>query len=140
MKNKIVKFSKNNTTTIVIIMLLLLSLVAELTILPSANALSPNSPLVSTYFEYSYVSVGSSVVGKGQQILLVLWTADIPPDVGETDGLISPPCNRASWTGQHHSTLQTLMESQQTFRSDQATQWVADMQHIHLLKLAHTRL
>ncbi len=119
MLNKTVKFLKNNTTAIAIIMLLLLSSTAELTSLPSTRALASNSPLVSTFFEYSYVSVGSNVVGKGQPILLVLWTADIPPDIGETDGLIAAPLHRAAWTGQQfnvtdpdgNSTIITLGES-----------------------------
>ncbi len=42
LKNKIVKFSKNNTKTTAIIMMLLLSLAAELAILPSSNALAPD--------------------------------------------------------------------------------------------------
>ena len=39
------------------------------------------------------------VVGVGQSILLVAWTADIPPDIGETAGTVPSPNGRAGWNG-----------------------------------------
>ena len=98
--NKISKSARNKITATTITMLLMLSMAGALAFIPPTSALAPNSPNISRYFEYSYCSVGSNVVGVGQQILLVLWTADIPPDVGEIDGLIQTPEHRDSWYGQ----------------------------------------
>ena len=36
-------------------------------------------------------------VGVGQSVIVVTWTADMPPDVGETAGTISSPNGRAAW-------------------------------------------
>ncbi len=91
------KFAKNKTTATAITILLLVSMASALAFAPSANALGPT--VVNTYMSYMYCSVGSSVVGVGQQIILVYWTADIPPDIGETDGIIQSYLNRASWSG-----------------------------------------
>ncbi len=94
------KFSRNKITATAIALLLMLSMITAIGLLSPASALNPTTPiLVTEHFSFVYCSVGSNVVGKGQQILLVTWTADIPPDVGETDGLITAPLNRAYWAG-----------------------------------------
>jgi hypothetical protein len=92
-------FFSNKITATAIALLLLLSMITAIGLLSPASALAPNSPVVTQWHSFVYCSVGSNVVGKGQQILLVTWTADIPPDVGETDGLIPSVFNRASWSG-----------------------------------------
>jgi hypothetical protein len=82
------KLAKNKATATVIALFLVLSIAATLmTVLPAAYA------AVNYYTEYVYVSVGNSVIGVGQPNLLVMWTADIPPDVGETAA-----GGRASWS------------------------------------------
>ena len=78
------KFSRDKIMAISIMAILLLAMAGALAFTPSAKALG--APVVTTHYSFTYVSVGGSVVGQGQQILLVLWTADIPPDIGETDG------------------------------------------------------
>jgi hypothetical protein len=80
-----------------ITIILLLSMAGALAFAP-ANALNPT--VVTTHYSFTYVSVGSNVVGVGQSILLVLWTADMPPDIGETNAIIASSENRAAWTGQ----------------------------------------
>ena len=97
MVNKASKFSRNKIMATSIAILLLLSMAGALAFAPT-SALNP--PVVTTHYSFTYVSVGGNVVGVGQQILLVLWTADIPPDIGETDGILQTPEHRASWTGQ----------------------------------------
>ncbi len=92
------KFSHDKIMAISIMAILLLAMAGALAFTPSAKALG--APVVTTHYSFTYVSVGGSVVGQGQQILLVLWTADIPPDIGETDAIIASSENRAAWTGQ----------------------------------------
>ncbi len=92
------KFSRDKIMAISIMAILLLSLAGALAFTPSANALNPT--VVTTHYSFTYVSVGGNVVGVGQQILLVLWTADMPPDVGETNALFASSEGRAAWTGQ----------------------------------------
>jgi outer membrane protein assembly factor BamB len=100
MMNNASKFSRNKITATAIALLLILSMITAIGLLSPTAALAPTSPVVNTYYENSYCSVGSNVVGVGQQILLVLWTADIPPDIGETDGLVQTPEHRDAWYGQ----------------------------------------
>src|SRR5665647_975224 len=94
-ENKFSKSAKNKITATAITLLLTLSIAAAF--VPSANALYPT--LVTNHFSYIYCSVGGDVVGTGQQLLLVYWTADIPPDVGEIDGLVPSPEHRDSFSG-----------------------------------------
>ena len=95
-ENKFSKSVRNKTTTALIALLLILSIAAAF--VPSANALYPT--LVTNHFSYVYCSVSGNVIGIGQQILLVQWTADLPPDIGETDGVVPSPEHRATWSGQ----------------------------------------
>ena len=88
---KTAKFSRNKITAIAL--LLMLSMTASLVVLPPADA------AVNYYHSYMYVSTGSNVVGVGQQILLVYWTADLPPDIGEIKGTVEGYLGRASWSG-----------------------------------------
>jgi uncharacterized membrane protein YkgB len=96
-KSKTAKFSRNKITATAIAMLLMLFMASALAFTPSADALL--APVVTEHTSFMYCSVGSNLVGVGQQIILVYWTADIPPDIGETDGIVSSYLNRASWSG-----------------------------------------
>jgi hypothetical protein len=43
--------------------------------------------------------VASNVIGIGQDQIFAYWTADMPPDTGETEALIPGAFGRAVWTG-----------------------------------------
>ncbi len=76
-----------------IAMLLILTITATILTFPTAIATVVNH----TSFIYAFVS--PSAIGVGQQILLVCWTADLPPDIGETAGLVQSSTSRAAWYG-----------------------------------------
>jgi hypothetical protein len=61
----------------------MIALFLSLTIALSSVALFPTANAVNTYASAVYVSVSPDVIGVNQQVLLVMWTADIPPDIGE---------------------------------------------------------
>jgi len=63
-----------------------------------ASSTSVNAA-VSYYNSYIYVAASPKTVGIGQDMLLVAWTADLPPDIGETAGTVASPSGRAGWTG-----------------------------------------
>ena len=79
----------------------LLTLIMLLTITAPLVALSPVDAAVTTYNSYIFGSASPKLVGIGQSILLVGWTADLPPDIGETAGTVSSPNGRAGWNGMH---------------------------------------
>ena len=83
------KFSTNKTKATAISFVLVLTIAISLTFLPTVNA------EVRNYTSYVYCSVGNRVIGVNQQVLLVMWTADIPPDIGEIAGTV--PGGRAAW-------------------------------------------
>ena len=84
------KNQKNKTKISVFAFTLILTIAATLIIgLPFVNA------AVTNYNTYVYCSVGNSVIGVNQQVLLILWTADMPPDIGEIAGTASG--GRAAW-------------------------------------------
>ena len=60
-----------------------IALFLVLTIAVSSIALFPTASALDTYSSAVYVSVSPDLIGVNQQVLLVMWTADIPPDVGE---------------------------------------------------------
>jgi hypothetical protein len=81
---------KTKTSLIAIIMLLSIAMIFTSSTVNAA---------VNTYNSYIYVSASPKVIGVGQSILLVAWTADIPPDIGETAGTVPSPNGRAGWNG-----------------------------------------
>jgi hypothetical protein len=85
------KFAKDKTTATLIALFLMLTIAVTLVALPTVNA--------AVTYTYSLVYVGASplVVGVGQDVLLVTWTAAIPPDIGEQTGLV--PGGRQAWYG-----------------------------------------
>jgi hypothetical protein len=83
------KIAKNKATATLIALFLVLSIVATLmTVLPTAYA------AVNYYNSYVYVAA-TPTVGVNQQVLLVMWTADMPPDIGEIAAGVSGL--RAAW-------------------------------------------
>jgi hypothetical protein len=84
------KIARNKTTATAIALFLMLTIAGTLiAVLPTANA------AVTNYNTYVYVGASPNPVGVNQQVLLVMWTAQIPPDIGEQTGLI--PGGRAAW-------------------------------------------
>jgi hypothetical protein len=51
------------------------------------------------YTSYVYVATGTGnrPTTLGDSVLLVAWTADMPPDIGELSGVVSSPSGRAGW-------------------------------------------
>jgi hypothetical protein len=87
------KIAKNKTIATAIALILMLSMIGSLVSLPQVNA------AVTTYNSYVYVSAAPKVVGVDQSVLIVAWTADLPPDIGETAGTVASPSGRAGWYG-----------------------------------------
>jgi len=50
-----------------------------------------------TSYVYVATGVGSRPIGLGDDILLVAWTADMPPNIGEIQGVVQSPSGRAGW-------------------------------------------
>ncbi|MCW4030704.1 MAG: PQQ-like beta-propeller repeat protein [Candidatus Bathyarchaeota archaeon] len=91
------KILSKNQTFAALTLLLLLSASAVMAFSPLVTgAISTNTVSHTTYL---FCSVSSSLIGVGQDQLLVYWTADMPPDTGETEGVISGAFNRATWSG-----------------------------------------
>src|SRR5665647_682843 len=84
----------NKPSTISIALILMISMFASLVVLPTINAQT-----INTYTTYLYVGTNAKLVGLGQNVLLVYWTKDIPPDIGETAGTVPSPTTRAGWDG-----------------------------------------
>ncbi|MDR0493232.1 MAG: hypothetical protein LBH74_06320, partial [Nitrososphaerota archaeon] len=42
---------------------------------------------------------GSRPIQIGQDVLIVAWTKDVVPDIGETSGAVSSPTGRSGWDG-----------------------------------------
>jgi hypothetical protein len=82
--------AKNKKTVSVIALFLVLTTAAALVpVLQTANA------VVNINKTYVYVAVGNPVIGVNQQELLVMWTADLPPDIGE---IVAAEGGRAHWS------------------------------------------
>ncbi len=93
---------ENKNLKTLITMSLIISMVAlPLIAFPIANAQTVN---VSKYYTWLYVGTsagggGVGPIGVGQKMLLVAWTKEMPPDIGETTGLVASPNGRAGWYG-----------------------------------------
>jgi hypothetical protein len=49
------------------------------------------------YRTWVYVAASPELIGVGQEVMLVTWTAEMPPDIGEQSGQVSSPTGRAGW-------------------------------------------
>ncbi len=85
-KNK----TKLATTTIFLMLTIAISMFAI------STTEAQTVPVTNTR-SYIYVGVSPITVGVGQQVIIVTWTADMPPDVGETAGTVASPNGRAAW-------------------------------------------
>jgi len=87
------KISKNKTTFSLTSMFLMITIaISMFAILPQIEAQT-----VTYTRSFMYVGVSPLVVGVGQEVIIVTWTADMPPDVGEQNLLIDSPNGRAAW-------------------------------------------
>ncbi len=85
-KNK----TKLATTTVFLMLTIAISMFAI------STTEAQTVPVTNTR-SYIYVGVSPITVGVGQQVIIVTWTADMPPDVGETAGTVASPNGRAAW-------------------------------------------
>jgi hypothetical protein len=85
------QIAENKTMATFIALFLVLTIAVTLFALPTVNA------AVTYYSSFIYIGASPNVVGVDQQLLLLTWTAAIPPDIGETAGAV--PGGRAAWYG-----------------------------------------
>jgi hypothetical protein len=84
---------KNRSKISAITFVLMLTITALLvTVLVTVNAQNTES-----WRSFIYCSVSPNVVGVGQQVIIIAWTADMPPEIGEELGLLPSPTGRAGW-------------------------------------------
>ena len=88
-ENEKMKFSRNKTMTATIALVLMLTTITSVAILTPVNAQD-----YDTFVTHIYVCT-SPLSGVGQQMFIITWTDDMPPDIGET--ILG---SRASWSGQ----------------------------------------
>ena len=81
--------SKNKSAFASALFLMLTITVTLISISPTANATE------YYYQSYVYCAVTPDRVGVNQEVVLVMWTADMPPDIGEIVG--DAPGGRAAW-------------------------------------------
>ena len=97
------KTQKNKSKSSAIALILMLTIIASsVAIFPQANA---QTVPVTTTKSYFYVGVSPVIVGVGQPVIIVTWTADLPPDAGETNGIIASPNGRAAWNSPQTVTI-----------------------------------
>jgi hypothetical protein len=88
-KGELRKMSKNKSAFASALFLMLTITVTLISISPTANATE------YYYQSYVYCAVTPDRVGVNQEVVLVMWTADMPPDIGEIVG--DAPGGRAAW-------------------------------------------
>jgi hypothetical protein len=81
--------TKNKTAITIALFLMTTIAVTLIAFSPTANAAD------YYYTSYVYASVTPNVVGVNQEVVLVMWTADMPPDIGEISGEVAG--GRAAW-------------------------------------------
>jgi hypothetical protein len=84
-----VQFSTKKATALIALLLIITIAATLTTSLPSVKAADTN------YYSYVYCSVTPDLIGVNQEVVLVMWTSDMPPDVGEQAGDV--PGGRAAW-------------------------------------------
>jgi len=78
--------TKKKTTLIALFLIFSMAAIAVMPDLQSANG-------TVYYYSYIYCTVSNSIIGRGQTQLIVTWTAEMPPDIGET----ATAQGRAAW-------------------------------------------
>lgn len=86
------RISRSKTVAAAISLFLMLSIATSLfAVLPTANAVGLSIPT------FVYVSTSRPVIGVGQDLLLIMWTNNVPLDIGEGEGRVPSPSGRQSW-------------------------------------------
>lgn len=86
---------KNRTSLTAIATILMITIVASsIAILPLVNGQTVPNTITPSYV---FIGASPTVVGVGQEAIIVAWTADMPLDVGEQSGKISSLNGRAAW-------------------------------------------
>ncbi len=81
--------SKNKSAIAIALFLMATIAVTLIAFSPTANAAE------YYYTSYVYCAVTPDLVGVNQEVVLVMWTADMPPDIGEISGAVEG--GRAAW-------------------------------------------
>jgi hypothetical protein len=85
--------SKNKTAFAIAIFLMATIAVSLLSVLPNAKAQVEEE----TWRSFVYVGVTPGIIGVNQEVIIVAWTRDMPPEMGEELGLLDSPSGRAGW-------------------------------------------
>jgi len=80
--------SKNKSAVAIALFMVLTVAASLITFLPTASAAD------FYYYSYVYCSVSPDVIGVNQEVLFTMWTADMPPDIGE---IVTAAGERAGW-------------------------------------------
>jgi hypothetical protein len=86
--------NKKKTATFVAIL--------AVTIMLTSTVFTPTVDATTRYFHtwvYVATSAPASGTGVGEQMLIVAWTAEMPPDTGEISHVVDSPTGRAGWYG-----------------------------------------
>jgi hypothetical protein len=86
------KSNKNMSTLIAMFLTIIMIASSIFAILPMVNAQT-----VQKYPTFLFAAAAPNPVGVGQQVTIVTWTAEMPPDIGETAGTVVSPSTRAGW-------------------------------------------
>jgi hypothetical protein len=76
--------------------------VLAIAIMLTSTAFTPTVDATTRYFHtWVYVATSAPVsgTGVGEQMLIVAWTAEMPPDTGEISHVVDSPTGRAGWYG-----------------------------------------
>ena len=75
-----------------------IALLLIITIVPLSNLLlTAQAQTIERYPEWIFTAAAPDPVGVGQPVMIVSWTLHMPPDIGESAGLVAG--GRASWKG-----------------------------------------
>jgi hypothetical protein len=87
--------NKKNLNILIALFSAVLMIASAFAVIPYAHATT------TTYHTWLYVasSAQAQPVGVGKNMLIVAWTADMPPDIGEQENTVPSPSGRAGWTG-----------------------------------------
>jgi hypothetical protein len=88
------KSNKKISTLIAIFLTITMIASSIFAILPLAS-----SQTVQAYPTFIFAAAAPNPVGVGQPVTIVTWTAEMPPDIGETAGTVISPSTRAGWYG-----------------------------------------
>ena len=94
------KIGKHKEMNTIIALLLTISIFASAVMaFPIANAQTVNRYYTWLYVGTSAGGGGVGPIGVGQDMLLVAWTKEMPPDIGETADVVASPTGRSGWYG-----------------------------------------